>query len=378
MIEAGIFLAVLFLAYANGANDNFKGVATLFGSGTTDYRRALLWGTVTTFAGSLTALLVGEKLIRTFSGNGLVPAAAAADPSFLAAVGFGAAGTVLLATAWGFPVSTTHGLTGGLVGAGLAAGQGLRLSALGGSFLAPLLAGPAIAFAITVVLYPLFRRARLALGVTRQTCLCIGEEVQVIAAETCCADVVGAVAQPTGELTIAVGATGSCFERYSGRVLGVSAQQVLDWCHYLSAGAVGFSRGLNDTPKVVALLWGAGALGFSAFWGIGGVAVAMAIGGILQARKVAQTMGHRITEMNHGQGFTGNFVAAILILFASKLGVPVSTTHVTCGALFGIGLANRQAHWGMISKVVASWVITLPVAGLLSAAVYLALKGAAS
>ncbi len=47
----------LFLAYANGANDNFKGVATLYGSGTTSYKRALLWATVTTFLGSTTALL---------------------------------------------------------------------------------------------------------------------------------------------------------------------------------------------------------------------------------------------------------------------------------------------------------------------------------
>ncbi len=379
MIEACVFLAVLFLAYANGANDNFKGVATLFGSGTTDYRRALAWATVTTLGGSFTALLIGGKLIRTFSGNGLVPSAVATDPGFLAAVGLGAAGTVILATVLGFPISTTHGLTGGLVGTGLVAGQGLKLSALGGSLLAPLLISPLIAFTITAILYPLLRRARLALGVTRQTCLCVGTEMRVIATETCCAvGATEAVARPTGRLTVAVGTSESCFERYTGRVLGVDAQQTLDWCHYLSAGAVGFARGLNDTPKIVAILLAAGAFGVSLSSGIVWVAAAMALGGILQARKIAQTMGHRITGMNHGQGFTANGVAAILVLFASKWGVPVSTTHVTCGALFGIGLASRQARWGMIRKILASWVVTLPVAGLLSAAVYLVLKGAAS
>jgi len=55
-------LSVLFLAYANGANDNFKGVATLFGSGTANYRRALAWATATTLLGSLTAVYLAEKL----------------------------------------------------------------------------------------------------------------------------------------------------------------------------------------------------------------------------------------------------------------------------------------------------------------------------
>ena len=63
----------LFLAYANGANDNFKGVATLYGSGTTSYKRALLWATATTFLGSATALLLAQALLTTFTGKGLVP-----------------------------------------------------------------------------------------------------------------------------------------------------------------------------------------------------------------------------------------------------------------------------------------------------------------
>ena len=70
-----IFLAllcVLFLAYANGANDNFKGVATLFGSGTTNYKGALGWATLTTLMGSMTALILAKGLMVTFSGKGLV------------------------------------------------------------------------------------------------------------------------------------------------------------------------------------------------------------------------------------------------------------------------------------------------------------------
>ncbi|MCA9195831.1 MAG: inorganic phosphate transporter, partial [Planctomycetales bacterium] len=116
MMIATILLAVLCLAYANGANDNFKGVATLFGSGTTDYRRALAWGTVTTLLGSLTAVLLANTLLKSFSGRGLVDADLAATVDYGAAVALGAGLTVLLATRIGMPISTTHSLVGTLVG----------------------------------------------------------------------------------------------------------------------------------------------------------------------------------------------------------------------------------------------------------------------
>jgi PiT family inorganic phosphate transporter len=113
MILAILLLSVLALAYANGANDNFKGVATLFGSGTTNYHRALAWATITTLAGSLLALLLAHGLVDAFKGKGLVPDTVTVQPAFLLAVSLGAALTVLLATFIGMPISTTHSLTGG-------------------------------------------------------------------------------------------------------------------------------------------------------------------------------------------------------------------------------------------------------------------------
>src|SRR6187431_1472539 len=127
-----LFFAVCFLAYSNGANDNFKGVATLFGSRTCSYRTALVWATVTTLSGSLLALVLAQGLVDAFKGRGLVPDAITIQPAFLLAVGFGAALTVMLATWTGLPVSTTHALTGALVGAGLLAAPGeVRFNALG-------------------------------------------------------------------------------------------------------------------------------------------------------------------------------------------------------------------------------------------------------
>src|SRR5262245_46225757 len=135
-----LFLATCFLAYANGANDNFKGVASIFGSRTASYRTAISWATVTTFAGSVAAIFLAQALLRKFSGKGLVPDALTASPSFLLAVALGAGGTVILATLTGFPISTTHGLTGALVGAGLiAVGGQVNFAALGKNFVMPLL-----------------------------------------------------------------------------------------------------------------------------------------------------------------------------------------------------------------------------------------------
>src|SRR5205807_7608926 len=155
-----IVLAVLFVAYSNGANDNFKGVATLYGSGTCSYRQALAWATITTLAGSLLALYLAGGLVGSFKGKGLVPDGVSRQPAFLLAASLGAALTVLLATWTGLPVSTTHALTGGLVGAGLLAAGDVHLGALGTSFVLPLLFGPVIALVLTLLLYPLFRWAR--------------------------------------------------------------------------------------------------------------------------------------------------------------------------------------------------------------------------
>jgi PiT family inorganic phosphate transporter len=359
-----IIAAVLLLAYSNGANDNFKGVATLFGSGATTYRKALAWATVTTGAGSLLALVLAGGLVDTFKGKGLVPDVVTTQPAFLTAVSLGAALTVLLASRIGMPVSTTHALTGGLIGAGLLAAHGdVTFSKLGSSFALPLAFSPLVSIIITLLVYPAFRFIRNSSGVTSQTCVCLESGFEQV------------ITQPDGTLTLArtgkliqVGETTECVERYQGRMLGVEAGVVLDVLHYLSAGAVGFARGLNDTPKIVALLIGAQALAPKV--GLALIAVIMALGGILNARRVAETMSKKITRMNPGQGFTANLVTALLVTTASQFGMPVSTTHVSVGSLFGIGIVNRTARLNTVLTILLAWVTTLPIAAVMATAVY--------
>jgi PiT family inorganic phosphate transporter len=327
-------LVGLVLAYANGANDNFKGVATLLGSGTTSYRRALSFATVTTALGSLTALVVARELLVAFSGKGIVPAEVLQNPSFPVAVALATAATVLLATRFGFPISTTHALIGALLGAGcMASSVGIDEGRLMHSFLLPLLTSPLIA----VVLAGLVSK-------------------------------VGAGAGHIGNDVVTAGADGT------QTVLPAAARSgsLIDGAHYLSAGAVSFARGVNDTPKIAALLLIGGTM--SPGMAVLGVGTSIALGGIISARRVAHTMAHEVTEMTPSQGLSANIVTSVLVIGASTLGMPVSTTHVSCGSLFGIGAASRGARYQTIKRIVLAWVVTLPLAATLAALILIVLQ----
>lgn len=373
-----LIAAVLGLAWSNGANDNFKGVATLYGSGAASYRTALIWATVATLAGSLLSITAASELVKAFSGNGLVPPDLVPSPALLPAVGFAGAATIFLATMLGIPTSTTHALTGGLVGAGLVATSGgpvgVNWATLGERFAQPLLVSPVLAIAGAAMLYVIVRSVRLAMGVARQTCVCIGRRSRRYVPVTVEGDGVATIAATTqtDHPTIAVGSVSDCVERYDGRMLSVDAQSAVDVVHYMSGASVCFVRAVNDTPKIAALLLAGGGFVFS--WQLGVVAAVMVFGGLLNSRRVAQTMSRRITDLNHGQGLTANLVTSGLVLGASYLGVPVSTTHVACGSIFGIGLVSGRRHWGTILQILVTWITTLPLALGLGAAIFWTLE----
>jgi len=307
-----VLLAVGFVAFTNGANANFKGVASLYGSGTTTLRRALLWGTVTTLAGSIAASVLAEGLLKKFTGRGVVPDSLVESPGFIGAAATGAAMTSFLATRFGFPVSTTHALLGSLLGAGLAGGGGeVRVGALVANFVVPLLFSPLIALALGGIVYLCLRGLRLA---------------------------------PDHRTPL------------------------LDSLHYLSTGAASFARGLNDTPKIAALL--IVVPGLDIRLGILGIAVSMALGGLLDAENVAETLSKKITAMNPGQGFAASLATAALVATASLHGLPVSTTHVSVGSLLGIGVVTRQARWGNVPSIVLAWICTVPCGAAFAAIAY--------
>ena len=343
-----LILAALALAFSNGANDNFKGFATVWGSDTLTYRRALLFATIATVAGSLASLWLAEALVQQFSGKGLVPDAIVSSPLFITSVAGGAAMTVFLATRLGLPVSTTHALIGGLIGAGLAQSSGaVHLDKLTGTFVMPLVVSPLLAAAMGLSIAR-WRKLR-PLGAHAKDCACVTQPVVQ-------AGVDGTVVLRAPSVVLA--ASRDC-DRLETAVR-VSVPRTLDRLHILSAMSICFARGVNDTPKLVALLIAARMLGAHA--SLLAVVAAMALGGVLFARQVAHTMSQRVTRMDHAQGLTANLITATLVLFASKLGLPVSTTHVAVGAIAGVGANAGTLDWTALRNILLSWVATLPLA----------------
>jgi len=372
LLVALLFIATLFLAYSNGANDNFKGVATLYGSNTSSFNKALAVATLATLAGALSSVFLAAELVKAFSGKGLVPDIIASTPSFLLAVAIGASATVMLATVGGLPISTTHSLIGALAGSGfVAAGNDINLGQLGGVFVLPLLLSPLVAVLLTMPFYKIAHTATSSLGIEKESCICVGPS-QFVPIRQLGGDAAAyALADAPAGVSLTTGAKEECVDKYNGHFLGLSAQRVVDASHYLSAGAVSFARGLNDTPKIVGLLLVVEALHIR--YSMVAIALAMAIGGLLQARRVAHTMSKKISNMNDGQALTANLVTAGLVIFASKFGMPVSTTHVSVGSITGIGIVNGSANKSVVGSILTSWLLTLPIAAAIAAVSYVLL-----
>jgi len=339
---------VLLLAWVNGANDISKGVATLIGSGQCDARAALRWGTVFTVLGGLASILWGGVLAANFSTGFLAPEYSP-DLAFITGAVLGAFGWIGFATRFGLPVSTTHALLGGIVGAALISigPEGLRVTEIANKAIAPLLLGPLIAILLCWALLQTSRWVAKRLPAWRPGC-CTEDEWRDDPFR--CAD--------------------------SRELARPGQRQLLRTLHWLSAGATSFARGLNDVPKIAAflilLMVGTGlASNHSWFVAIALTTLAMGIGSLWGGRRVARVLAHRVTRMDAAQGLTANIGTALLLLTASPLGLPVSTTHVSTGALMGLRFAEHSAptQADALRAILMAWIVTLPAAGILSATV---------
>jgi PiT family inorganic phosphate transporter len=310
-----LILGAGLVALTNGANANFKGVASLYGSGTTTRRVALWWGTIATLAGSVASAFLAQGLLQSFSGKGLVADEVLRTPAFASSVAIGAAATSFLANRFGFPVSTTHALVGALVGAGLVSDESVRLEALGKNFFFPLFFSPFVAVVLGAVAYRVLGASGLA---------------------------------------------------------PVSRSRLLDAAHFASAGAASFARGLNDTPKIAALLMIVPNL--SVPMALMAIGLLIAIGALVDSKHVAETLANKVTAMTPGQGFAANLVTAALVTTASFHGLPVSTTHVSVGSLLGMGASTGQAKWRKVIEILVAWVTTLPIAAAMAMAVAVTLR----
>lgn len=351
-----LILLTFGVAFANGANDVSKGVATLVGAGLASERRAMAWGTAWTLLGVAGAMYASHGLIEMFSGKGLL----VAPPTTLAwpvAASAGVIGWLALATRAGLPVSTTHALVGAIVGAGLVAAgpAGVRWGALTHSVAVPLLLSPVLSLAVVFAALPpvgaLFRR----LG---GYCICVARTASVLVPAG------PGFAQPI-ERRLQVIAGDSCRPQMMTRL------NALDSLHWLSAGLTSLARGLNDAPKIVALGLAAGVtpgLGTAPMMAL--VAAAMGAGGYLAGRRVTGTLATKVTPMSGSEALTANGATSMLVGLASLFGMPVSTTHVAAGTLIAVGMHRHEARWHLVGELLLAWLVTLPVAATLAAITY--------
>jgi inorganic phosphate transporter, PiT family len=168
-----------------------------------------------------------------------------------------------------------------------------------------------------------------------------------------------------------------------GKNLPKSTFYIFSWMQVFTAAAFAFSHGSNDIANAVGpfaaildVLRTGSADSQAAVPTVAMVTfgVALVAGLWFIGKEVIMTVGHHLTEMHPSSGFAAELAAAAVVLLASILGLPVSSTHILIGAVLGIGIVNSQTNWGLMKPIAMAWVITIPAAGLMSAGIFLVLN----
>lgn len=321
MLILVIVVAVGF-GIANGFNDAANAIATVIGTRTLSPRTAVIMAAFFNFIGSASGTAVALTI-----GKGIVNPEMLTMSTVIAGVG----SIVIwasLATYLGMPISLTHGLVSGLVGAGIAiSGTGsiiwhvlVRVASAVG--IAPLL-GFAGGFALMVIIMWVFQKMAPA-KVNN-----IFGKFQILAA----AFVAYSHGKNDGQMPI--GVMSMALMIYNGW----SELHILPWVIVLSAASISFGT---------------------------------AVGGW----RVIKTLGLKVTSLRPVHGFAASAAAATVIEVASHFGIPVSTTHCVSSAIMGVGATTRLSavRWGIAKDIVLTWILTFPVCGLIGWILALLLK----
>jgi PiT family inorganic phosphate transporter len=313
-----ITLTLLF-TFLNGYNDSASIVATMVASGALTPRKALLLAAVAELAGPL---VLGVAVASTIGRGVVLPEATTVGVLTAALVGASAWG--LAAGRLGVPTSATHALVGGLVGAAVvAAGPGAV------SWGGVLLVVAALGLAPTLGIAGGYLFMRLVLRV--------GEH-----------------------LTPAVNV-------YLRRV------------QIATSALVALGHGANDAQKGMGVI-AAGLVASGAqpsfevpLWAIGACAAAISLGVAFGGESTLRTLSVRIYKIKPVDGFAAQTTTGLVVLAASLLGGPASTTQVATSAIFGVGAAERvtKVRWGVAEGIILAWFVTLPVSAVVAALVYL-------
>lgn len=399
----------LYMTWGIGANDVANAMGTSVGSGAITLKQALIVAGVFEFAG---VILAGGNVTETVRKGIVDPTPVMGDPQLLVygmlAALLAAAIWLMIATAKGWPVSTTHSIVGALVGFALV-GIGKDavhwdkvweivaswvVSPLLGGAIALLLMlsiqrfilntdtpfenakkyGPVYIFLVgfLIALVTLFKGLShldidLSVGMSFFWSMVVGLAVAVVGWLL----IRNRQADPVAEQQF----------QFAGVEKVFAPMQVFTAC------AMAFAHGSNDVANgvgplaaVVSIVRGGGEVVQQAglpLWilALGGAGIVLGLG--TMGYRVMRTIGKRITELTPTRGFSAELAAAATVVLASRTGMPVSTTHILVGAVLGVGLARGIAAIDLrvIGRIILSWVVTLPVGAVLAAFFFFVLKG---
>jgi len=165
--------------------------------------------------------------------------------------------------------------------------------------------------------------------------------------------------------------------------LSTSTFVLFSWLQVFTAAGFAFSHGSNDIANAIGPFAAVldvlrtGEIGTSAPvppMAMLAFGVALIAGLWFIGKEVIVTVGTNLTKLHPASGFSAELGASAVILLASTLGIPVSSTHILIGAVLGIGLVNHEANWGLMKPIALAWVITIPAAAILSAITFIILS----
>lgn len=384
----------LFMAWAIGANDAANSMSTAVGAGAITPKQAVLIAGVLEFTG---AYFFGKSVTETVR-KGIIDASQITNPSVLV---YGSIAALLAATIWllvatkfGLPVSTTHSIIGGIVGYGIIyAGVSIvnwgKLTQVVLSWILSPIFGAIMAFFVFKALSrTTFQSKNPVKSAKIFAPFWIGLAFVVIGSMFYIKVLHGkslligisryGLAAGFGAFLVSFMLLRSGF-KIKDPYLGVEA--IFKKVQVLTSAYVALSHGANDVANAigpVAAVYAVATMGLAGMkvpvprWILAMGGMGIAIGVATYGYRVMETVGKKITELTNTRGFSIDFSAATVVLIASWLGLPISTTHTVVGAVVGIGFARgvKAINKDIVMDIVISWFVTVPVAAVISAIIF--------
>lgn len=396
------------MAWNIGANDVANAMGTSVGSRALTLRKAVILAAILEFSG---AYFVGSSVSETIQKGIIEPSIFQAEPLIFVLGMMGsllATGALLqLASYFGLPVSTTHAIVGAVIGFGLCVGgvDAVHWKALGwivsSWILSPVLSG-ILSYAIFAVIQRKILFAFNPVEASQKLSpyfvfLCFGMITLSILSQNFDLDLsTGSVFLISGFVGLAAALAAKLVVQripepaiaegfFPHPSTSFEVEKIFIALQILSACLVAFAHGANDVANAIGPVAAViGVLKTNTLatqstvpsWllalGGGGIVIGLATWGW----RVIETVGKKITELTPTRGFSAEFGASITILFASKLGLPISTTHALIGAVLGVGMARgvKALNLQTVKEIVVSWAVTIPLCALFSIVAFYMLK----